>query len=444
MKQSKKTTRILAAVLCGLMLAVGFTACKAPVDIENNSALSGATQDFPVAINEVTIKAKPSKAAVLSPSVADVILAMGYETSLSLASDDCTQPELQDLPKISASDTAGIIAAGVDLVLAEDLSEEQKTAFTQAEIPAVSVAASSDRADFERLYTQVGSVLLGAGTGSAGGMDAAQKIFTTLDDLSRVVPESDKIVTACLLLDTTSSAVTGDQLYSTVLSYAGITNILQGSKGGTYDFQQLKLQDPDFIFCPEGLKAEIVRDPNFSKLTAVTKDQVYEVTPAYLGWEGRSVISAATYFAGIAHPELLEESSASVTLPDVIEESSKTETSQEESSKAAKEESSKAANTPSKANVESSSVSSKAGASSSEPEKTYTAITPGEDGDEVLNMQDRLHELGFLTEAYSGMYGEVTEDAVKAFQKANSLKETGKADSKTLAALYSKDAKKAS
>ena len=62
-------------------------------------------------MNEVTLNAKPQKVAVLSGSLADVVLAMGYETSLSLASDDCTQSDLQVLPKVSATDAQSVISA---------------------------------------------------------------------------------------------------------------------------------------------------------------------------------------------------------------------------------------------------------------------------------------------------------------------------------------------
>ena len=58
-------------------------------------------------------------------------------------------------------------------------------------------------------------------------------------------------------------------------------------------------------------------------------------------------------------------------------------------------------------------------------------------------MQQRLAELGYLTEEYTGMYGEVTMEAVKAFQKANGLTATGEADAETLTGLYSAEAKAA-
>ena len=58
-------------------------------------------------------------------------------------------------------------------------------------------------------------------------------------------------------------------------------------------------------------------------------------------------------------------------------------------------------------------------------------------------MQDRLSELGFLTDPYDGLYGDITRAAVAAFQKANGLEETGEASPETLALLFSDSAKDA-
>ena len=61
----------------------------------------------------------------------------------------------------------------------------------------------------------------------------------------------------------------------------------------------------------------------------------------------------------------------------------------------------------------------------------------------MFAMQQRLAELGYLAVEYTGMYGEVTMEAVKAFQKANGLTATGEADAEMLTVLYSAEAKAA-
>ena len=73
------------------------------------------------------------------------------------------------------------------------------------------------------------------------------------------------------------------------------------------------------------------------------------------------------------------------------------------------------------------------------PEK-YTALTRGDTGDEVKQMQERLWELGFLQDVRDGNFGGNTYTAVKSFQQAAGLDVTGIADNKTLTRLYADDA----
>lgn len=69
-------------------------------------------------------------------------------------------------------------------------------------------------------------------------------------------------------------------------------------------------------------------------------------------------------------------------------------------------------------------------------------LKEGAEGKDVKTVQERLEEMGYLTSSQvDGIYGQVTIDAVKAFQKRNKLTQDGKAGEKTLDKLYSDDAK---
>ncbi|MBP3653742.1 MAG: murein L,D-transpeptidase [Clostridia bacterium] len=64
-------------------------------------------------------------------------------------------------------------------------------------------------------------------------------------------------------------------------------------------------------------------------------------------------------------------------------------------------------------------------------------------GDDVVRLQRRLSGLEFLSGTLDGQYGGQTQTAVTAFQKRNSLPQTGVADAQTLSVLFSGQAKKA-
>ena len=74
------------------------------------------------------------------------------------------------------------------------------------------------------------------------------------------------------------------------------------------------------------------------------------------------------------------------------------------------------------------------------PEPTSGTLAKGSEGQAVRALQQRLKDLGYYTGSVDGDYGEGTEKAVKAFQRANGLSADGKAGKQTLAKLNSDSA----
>ena len=70
----------------------------------------------------------------------------------------------------------------------------------------------------------------------------------------------------------------------------------------------------------------------------------------------------------------------------------------------------------------------------------YTTLKRGSKGTEVTKLQKRLKELGYYNTVVDGEYGSGTVTAVKAFQKKNSLTQTGTADAATQKKIYSSSA----
>lgn len=77
---------------------------------------------------------------------------------------------------------------------------------------------------------------------------------------------------------------------------------------------------------------------------------------------------------------------------------------------------------------------------SPEPSPTPVLLHVNCHGEEVLQMQERLIELGYLKGKADGYFGPKTEKAVVAFQLANGLKADGYAGPLTLERLNSPDA----
>lgn len=73
----------------------------------------------------------------------------------------------------------------------------------------------------------------------------------------------------------------------------------------------------------------------------------------------------------------------------------------------------------------------------------YRALAPEEKSKDVLKMQKRLLELGYIgEESCTGFYGSYTKKRLAVFQKKAGLEPTGIADAATLERLYAPDAPK--
>ncbi|WP_283606392.1 peptidoglycan-binding protein [Faecalispora anaeroviscerum] len=414
--------RMIAGFLSAALIVSALTGCSGNGDISSGAA----QQDFPVTIGSVTLKSEPAGVAVFSPNLADVILAMGYEISLKAKSKDCDQEDLSVLPNVDPSNAAAVKATGATLALFETNPGDEITAALQKEgILSLILPAATSRSDLERLYSEVGAAIKGGSTGYQKGIKTADNIYLTLDDITRVIPDTNSPVTVCYLYDAKGKAATGDMLAGKLIESAGLVNAFAGSSGGQASTEALTISNPQYIFCAEGVKKQLLESTQYKKLEAVQKKRIYEMNPVYMERQGRGMIQAVSFMAGTVYPELLEG-----TLP---------------SSKPSESTSSAPASSGSSSSSSSgSAVSSKAPASSGQsagsvPSGTYKR---GDKSDSVKALQTRLDQLGYMFTAISGEFTAGTEQAVKDFQYLNGIEVTGVADANTIAKLNSSDAKK--
>ena len=78
------------------------------------------------------------------------------------------------------------------------------------------------------------------------------------------------------------------------------------------------------------------------------------------------------------------------------------------------------------------------------PTSTSSSLRNGSTGTAVRTLQQRLKELGYYSGSVDGDFGDGTEQAVIAFQKANGLNADGVAGTQTITKLYSNNAVPAS
>ena len=401
----KRPLAALLGILLVLSICVG---CGPKGDISSGVA----EQDFPVTVNEVTIQDEPKGVVVLSPNLAEVIMALGYEMQLCGKGAACTQEDLSVLPDMTLDDPQSILGVGADLVLTEDVpSEEQKKGLNDAGIDVVTIAPATSREDFTRLYREVGSCMMGGVKGYERGEKIAEGIFSTIDDISRQIPQTDTPVSVCYLYDVEGGVVTGDTLEGKLIECAGLINAASDGAGNHMDVETLLMVQPQYIFCPTGLKDTLTQTDQYKNLTAVQEGRVYEMDPSLMEWQGNGVISAVSFMAGTVYPSLAEGTTS--LEPEGGE-----------------------SQTPTGGNSD-----MEVGDVTSDPEQPEgDSLKLGDEGDAVKNLQLRLAELGYLFVQPTGLYGEGTQQSIMDFQYVNNLRITGVADEETVNRLFAADA----
>lgn len=401
----KRPLAALLGILLVLSICVG---CGPKGDISSGVA----EQDFPVTVNEVTIQDEPKGVVVLSPNLAEVIMALGYEMQLCGKGAACTQEDLSVLPDMTLDDPQSILGVGADLVLTEDApSEEQKKGLNDAGIDVVTIAPATSREDFTRLYREVGSCIMGGVKGYERGEKIAEGIFSTIDDISRQIPQTDTPVSVCYLYDVEGGVVTGDTLEGKLIECAGLINAASDGAGNHMDVETLLMVQPQYIFCPTGLKDTLAQTDQYKDLTAVQEGRVYEMDPSLMEWQGNGVISAVSFMAGTVYPSLAEGTTS--LEPEGGE-----------------------SQTPTGGNSD-----MEVGDVTSDPEQPEgDSLKLGDEGDAVKNLQLRLAELGYLFVQPTGLYGEGTQQSIMDFQYVNNLRITGVADEETVNRLFAADA----
>jgi cell wall-associated NlpC family hydrolase len=70
-----------------------------------------------------------------------------------------------------------------------------------------------------------------------------------------------------------------------------------------------------------------------------------------------------------------------------------------------------------------------------------STLVPGMKGDNVKKLQQRMKDLGYFTGPVTGLYGQMTQDAVKYYQKLNGLLQDGICGKNTYNSLFSSSAR---
>ncbi len=416
-----------------------------------------SSQEYPVKIAGYTFSEKPSVIVCLSDSVADILIACGYADRIAARSDECTQPEIASVNSVGSKEQPNIQKIKElhpQIVFSDKLLNEDSYQKLSQETTVLTMMPASTNDDLVRLYSNICAIVDGNATGRQNGEEKAHSILITMDDLQRVIPESDIVQTACYLYDSNGDAATDSNFDGKLFSYANTTNICASVTGNDDTIEKIRLSNPDYIFCAVGVKDQLSADNNFKNLKAVKNDRVFEIDSLLLNRQGNSLTEVLSFMIEMMYPEL-KSGAVVVHVDEVSRVSPQKQSSDDQESSEKKEESeTEESSEPSDASEESKPSDSSGDQESSESSKvsadTSLKITEnlsygvGDSGDDITKIQNRLKDLGFFNDVATGYFGELSAEAFRKFEEANSLDVDGYASNEDLVLLFSADVRPAS
>ena len=430
--------------------------------------------EYPVKLANYTFTEKPDSIVCLSDSVADILIACGYSDRITARSDECNQPEISAAPTVGSKNRPNsqkIVDVNPDVVFADKtLDSEVKTRLEESKVRVLTMMPAENGDELTMLYENICALTDGNKSGRENGAEKSKSILLTMDDLQRIIPESQMVVTACYLYNLDGAAASDSSFDGKLLSYANATNVCAAKGTPEENLDKIKLSNPDYIFCAAGMKDKLPDDSHFKNLKAVKNGRVFEIDSLLVQRQGNSLTEVLSFIIENMYPDLTspqqskpenseEASKPEASKPESSEEASKPENSKPESSEEAskpensKPESSEEASKPENSKPESSEKASKPENSKSESSKVeaddsleiYDGLEYGygESGNDVEKIQNRLMELGFFDTEPTGYYGDLSQEAFRAFEKANQLEEDGYASTEDLRLLFSANVKPA-
>ena len=267
---------------------------------------SGSEGGYPVNIAGYSISSKPSSVVCLSDSVADILITCGYADAIKARSDECTQEELADVPSVGSKSNPNIqkiesVSPGV--VFSDNtVSDEAGSKLKDDNITVMKMITAQNGDELKVLYSSLGAIMDGNEKGRANGEKKASNLLITLDDLQRLIPQSNVPITACYLYDTKGNAATANTFAGRLFEYANLVNICANYSDPRDVLNAVKRDDPKYIFCPAGVKSQILADKKFKNVSAVKNGNVFEIDSKVFERQGESMTEVLSFIIETVYP----------------------------------------------------------------------------------------------------------------------------------------------
>jgi iron complex transport system substrate-binding protein len=295
----KRSLFTLAAA--GALLLAGCAGGEDPDEPGGSAPEAG----YPVTVGELTLEARPTRIVSLSPTVTEMLFAIGAGEQVVAVDEFSNHPPEAPVTELSGFDinTEAVAEYDPDLVIISSFPD----AIAQFDTLGIPVHLAPDNpTTMDDVYTQISD--LGALTGNVD--EAAALVERMSDDLAKLVadaPERAEPLRYYIEIDDTYWTYTSDSLIGSLFSMVGLENI--AGEAGTVSVQltaeAIVDADPDVIFLTNaayGMDAQQVaaRD-GWADVTAVSEGRIVALdTDMASRWGPRIVDLMATVVDAIS------------------------------------------------------------------------------------------------------------------------------------------------
>ena len=133
--------------------------------------------EYPVKIAGYTFNEKPDSMVCLDDSIADILIACGYADRITARSDECTQPEIENIPSVGSKDDPDcqkIFDVNPDIVFADkDINKNLKDKIEKGGTSVLTMMPAETTDELVTLYENIGAVCNGNKSGRESGKEKA-------------------------------------------------------------------------------------------------------------------------------------------------------------------------------------------------------------------------------------------------------------------------------
>lgn len=259
----------------------------------------------------VIIDAEPKRIVSLSPTLTEIVFAMGKGDTLVGRTDYCDFPfeatKVESVGTITKPSIEKIVALKPDVVISSMMKPEIQK---QLEDAGIKVVAYKNGDSIEGSYRNMRdlSQVLNTGAKTKEIIESIEKKITEVS--SKVSSAKEKVnVYYVVGYGKNGDFTAGDKTFiNDLIKVSGANNVATDAEGWQYTSEKLMAKNPDLIFMGKMSKSKegFVSEEPYNNLKAVKEGKVYEIDDNLINREGPRMGEAVEALAKLFYPELMK------------------------------------------------------------------------------------------------------------------------------------------